>query len=236
MRLTPETKQAIKHYILDAIDLDGYDQYKGIQMSEHDRLKAVFDIFKSEKSFELKRDGEQNAFVSWLQGLPSCFNIDFENWNILQLNAKWGFIPEPKQFGEFTKAEQKILDQWWARIYMTFHAMLTRPGKPLKIKTIDITALDWFDKVNGNSYFAGTVSVNYGMKNAKVLKMPFQYGYGDHYKTEALNELVEAGVITDLKKHQNGSNEGLRKYCERHKIILRTTKHENCKKAELKNL
>lgn len=231
MRTTQETKQAIRQYILDAIDLEGYDQYKGVQLNEHDRLKAVYDIFKSEKSFELKRDGEQSAFVSWLQGLPSCFNIDFENWKILQLSAKWGFIPEPKQFGDFTKAEQKILDQWFGRIYMVFRAMLTRPLKPMKVKTIDITALEWFDKVNGNSYFAGTISVNYGMKNAKVLKMPFQYGYGDHYIDMAGKALSKAGIINGC-----GNTERIGSYCDRNKIILRTSKHENCKKSELNNL
>ena len=71
----------------------------------------------------------------------------------------------------------------------------------MKIKTIDITALDWFDKVNGNSYFAGTISVNYGMKNAKVLKMPFQYGYGDQYRWTALEEMAKAGWLP--KKYSN---------------------------------
>jgi hypothetical protein len=103
----------------------------------------------------------------------------------------------------------------------------------IKIKTIDITALEWFDKVNGNSYFAGSVTVNYGMPNAKTVNMVFQYGYGDHYKDMAFKELETAGIVKDREHANNGSAEALWKYCDRKKIILRTTKHENCKKREL---
>lgn len=105
----------------------------------------------------------------------------------------------------------------------------------MKVKTIDITALSWFDKVNGNSYFAATVIVNYQMKNEQRFTLPFQYGYGDHYVSEAANELDAKGIIK-LEKYSNGSRKSLWGYCEDNKIILRTTKHDNCKKSELKNL
>ena len=49
----------------------------------------------------------------------------------------------------------------------------------MKTKTIDIQAKHWFDKVNGNSYFCGTVTLNYGMKNEETFLMPFQNGYGE---------------------------------------------------------
>jgi len=39
----------------------------------------------------------------------------------------------------------------------------------MKIKTIDVNVKEWFDKVNGNSYFAGTVSLNFGMKTQKII-------------------------------------------------------------------
>lgn len=101
----------------------------------------------------------------------------------------------------------------------------------MKIKTIDITALEWFDKVNGNSYFAGTVTVNYGLPDAKELKMPFRYGYGDHYKDMGFELLRKQGIVTDAEPMER-----LWKYCDRMKIILRYNKHENCKKRELTSL
>lgn len=103
----------------------------------------------------------------------------------------------------------------------------------MKIKTIDITALEWFDKVNGNSYFAGTVTVNFGLPTVKTVNMRFQYGYGDHYKDIAFQTLEKNGLIKDRAHHGNGSAESSWQYCDRKKIILRTTKYENCKKREL---
>jgi hypothetical protein len=54
--------------------------------------------------------------------------------------------------------------------------------------------------VNGNSYFAGQITINYGMKNAKTLYMPFQYGYGSQYEWQAACELAKAGYIEDSTK------------------------------------
>lgn len=67
-----------------------------------------------------------------------------------------------------------------------------------KVKTIDIQAKEWFDKVNGNSYFAGLVTVNYGMEDAKEFIMPFQYGYGRQYEQEAFKVLREANLINTI--------------------------------------
>jgi hypothetical protein len=108
--------------------------------------------------------------------------------------------------------------------------MNTTTATPAKISTIDINALEWFDKVNGNSYFAGTITVNYGTPEAQTFKMPFQYGYGDQYEHEAGNVLHEAGVIK-LEERQS-----LWRYCEENGIILRKNKHTGCKKSELKNI
>ncbi len=97
-----------------------------------------------------------------------------------------------------------------------------------KIKTIDIQAKEWFDKVNGNSYFAGIITINFGMRDEEIFKLPYQYGYGDHYKYMAKELLVEKGIIKADKM------EALWRYCKDHKIILRAYKVENCKKASVK--
>lgn len=98
-----------------------------------------------------------------------------------------------------------------------------------KIKTIDVTAYEWFDKVNGNSYFAGTITINFGMKGQQTINMPYQYGYGDHYRDMAFKALQENNIIPmqpDLTPHW--------RYYEDNNIIARHTKHTNCKKADLK--
>ncbi len=97
----------------------------------------------------------------------------------------------------------------------------------MKIKTIDINALEWLDKVNGNSYFAGTVIVNYQMKTEKRFIMPFQYGYGSHYETMAGKLLQDKGIIS------MGDRSQLWQYCQDKGIILRSNKQINCRKRDL---
>lgn len=98
----------------------------------------------------------------------------------------------------------------------------------MKIKTLDVNAKEWFDKLNGNSYFSGTVTINYGAKTEKTLIMPFQYGYGDHYQQMAFKLLQAEKIIKNIDKMTS-----LWRYCRENNIILRTNKQENCKKRDL---
>ena len=101
--------------------------------------------------------------------------------------------------------------------------------KKSKIKTLDVNCLEWFDKINGNSYFAATIIINYQMKTEKRFILPFQYGYGDQYRFKAFEKLQKEGYIPKEEK-------SFWMYCDKNKIITRFTKHENCKKRELKNI
>jgi hypothetical protein len=100
-------------------------------------------------------------------------------------------------------------------------------GKKIAVKTVDVNAFQWFDKVNGNSYFAGTVCVNFGLKTEKTFKMPFQYGYGDTYQYEALKVLKENKLTIDKDINHLW-------HLRENGVISRTNKVENCKKRDLK--
>ncbi|MFW6311631.1 MAG: hypothetical protein ACOC1K_05285 [Nanoarchaeota archaeon] len=97
----------------------------------------------------------------------------------------------------------------------------------MKVKTIDVQAKEYFDKSGGNSYFSAQVTVNYGMKSEKVLYLPLQYGYDNHYETMTMKKLIDEGIIkADTRKQ-------LYRYCEENNIILRSNKETNCKKREV---
>lgn len=70
-----------------------------------------------------------------------------------------------------------------------------------QIKTIDISTLTWFDRVNGNTYFAQEITLNFAMPNQRTIINPYQYGYSSfiHFAKQAIcNEL---GInMTDLDK------------------------------------
>jgi len=96
--------------------------------------------------------------------------------------------------------------------------------KQSEIKTIDVTTLTWVDRTYGNTYFAQQITINYCMPDQMQIKNPFQYGYSS-YEFEAIKRIKE--VLPDflLREHELRDNG----------IILRHTKHENCKQRELKN-
>jgi len=97
--------------------------------------------------------------------------------------------------------------------------------KTLKIKTIDIQCKEWFDKVNGNSYFSAIITLNFGLiDHQKTINVPFQYGYGDYYIDSALQQLKAENYLP-------ADASVLWKYCNE----LRTSKKQNCLKSEVKN-
>ena len=96
------------------------------------------------------------------------------------------------------------------------------------IRSLSVQGKEWFDKVNGNSYFSAVIQIN----GEPVHKLPFQYGYGSHYLDMANQWLAENGYI-DNPPHNNGSRTSLWSYCQDHHIDFYYSMSENCKKREL---
>ncbi len=94
------------------------------------------------------------------------------------------------------------------------------------VPTIDIVAKEWFDKVNGNSYFAARVVIN----GSKVVNVPFQYGYGDQYLQAITHQLQTDGLLPE------GELYSLPRYCRENGIKLTNNMQRNCLKRELKAL
>lgn len=59
-----------------------------------------------------------------------------------------------------------------------------------EIKTIDINTLTWLDKIDGNTYFAQRITLNYGLDNETEIINPFKYGYSsfDSFAFDALRK------------------------------------------------
>lgn len=59
--------------------------------------------------------------------------------------------------------------------------------------SIFIEGRSWFDKQAGNSYFSCRVWVD-----GKVeFTTPMEYGYGDHFQTDAINKMVKRGYLPE---------------------------------------
>lgn len=103
-----ELDKTVKAYILEAIDNEDYDDAKELK-TDKEKLQFLFDTFKGEYGWSIKLCGMNKAFADWIAGLPSSFNIDFENYKILDLARAWGSIPK-----DATEAqEDKILLNWF---------------------------------------------------------------------------------------------------------------------------
>lgn len=100
--------RTVKAYILEAIDNQGCNNSKELK-TDAEKLQFLFDAFKSEYGWSIERKGMQSAFSDWIMGLPSSFNIDFENYKILELAKLWGSIPRDASEAQ----EDKILANWF---------------------------------------------------------------------------------------------------------------------------
>lgn len=91
-----------------------------------------------------------------------------------------------------------------------------------ELKTIDVQTLEWFDKVNGNTYFASTITLNLGMQNETTLYNEFQYGYDSSHAYKAFAKVKEFfGIDKDVN---------LSDYCYDNNIITRTSKKSALKR------
>lgn len=72
---------------------------------------------------------------------------------------------------------------------MTTNEIATLPAQG--VRSVHLSVKRWRDKVNGNSYFSARVYAD----GREVLRLPFQYGYGNHPEAEALRAARDAGLL-----------------------------------------
>lgn len=104
--------------------------------------------------------------------------------------------------------------------------------KTSEIKTIDLQVKEWFDKINGNSYYAAIITINFNRKNEKTIKMAFRYGYGNHSEYEAFQAIKKE--LNCFKKYKD--NDSFLRVYKAENIDYYYTKEENCLKSELINI
>ena len=95
------------------------------------------------------------------------------------------------------------------------------------LHTIDISAKEWFDKANGNSYHSVQITTNFGKPDEQTFYAPLQYGYDDAYIQTATKVLQQQKLIP------NDEYIVLWRYCEANNIALRNNITRNCKKREV---
>ena len=97
-------------------------------------------------------------------------------------------------------------------------------------KSISINSKEWFDKVNGNSYFAGTVTLDHGTETEETFLIPFQNGYGSQHEQEA------KAILTEFNKISSNWNQNLYSYCKEENVKFSSTIETDCKRKDLKEI
>lgn len=59
------------------------------------------------------------------------------------------------------------------------------------MRSVFVDGREWFDRVNGNSYFSARVYVD----GFEVARIPFQYGYGSAFKSAAAWALQDLEIL-----------------------------------------
>ena len=106
MSRSTEIDKKTKAYLIERIDLDGYEIAAD---SKEEKLAALESIFRAEYGWSIPRRGEIGAITEWLQGLPSAINIEFMNHEILELAKRLGSLP----MDPTTAQEDKILENYF---------------------------------------------------------------------------------------------------------------------------
>lgn len=94
-------------YILDAIHSDTREF-----STDKERIEYFFECFNKEYNDEYYKriyPNETDRIANWLQGLPSCIGIDYENSTIIEIGKSWGYCKTEKKENEF-------IENWFFQI------------------------------------------------------------------------------------------------------------------------
>lgn len=105
-----QVKAKIEKYLIDCIDSEGYDKEL---LTDKEKVTFVAECFKNEYCYEQniqRYKTVQEVLRQWLMGSPSSFNVDFENYKILEVAKTFGNLPEKLT----EKEEDKIINNWFS--------------------------------------------------------------------------------------------------------------------------
>jgi len=110
MKDRKQFNQVVRQYIIDCIDSENYDV---VTTTDAEKLTFLYQTFKSEggspEKLRYYKGNEYKTFENWIQGLPSSFNVDFENYRIIEIAKQWESIPQAAT----DRQEDKILESWF---------------------------------------------------------------------------------------------------------------------------
>lgn len=103
-------RDKLYYFVLTSIDADE-------NATNREKINHFFDCYNSEFNHDYNKryyPNEQERIKNYLQGLPSCINIPFYNWDILELYKELNGIKTLS-----SKKEESVLKNYWGKIAFT---------------------------------------------------------------------------------------------------------------------
>ncbi|HDS0644928.1 TPA: hypothetical protein QDV94_000646 [Escherichia coli] len=98
------------------------------------------------------------------------------------------------------------------------------------VEVVHIAARRWFQASYGNTYFSLSVDVEIDGNFIEVVNVPFQYGYGDHFDTVAMEEFSKVINMED-KEFTRGTY--LSRFCRDNNITVYSSVSDVKRKKDL---
>lgn len=111
-------------YLIESIETDYFTTEP---KTDKDKINAVYKEYEAEfcHDYNIKRyPNDVVRFSEWLMGLPSCINIEFQNYDILELAKKLHGVNELTE-----KQEDVILNNYWLHIADKFLSLRSKLNK-----------------------------------------------------------------------------------------------------------
>jgi len=124
--MTVTNQILVKSYIISAIDNDGYDNSKELN-TINEKLVFLHETFMSEYGkWNLQKTGSYTkSLKEWIAGLPSVFNIDYVNDEIIKKGIEFNSLTEQSTDSQCLK----YIENW-------FHMIATKTTQLLRSEGI----------------------------------------------------------------------------------------------------
>ena len=97
--------QAIENYIFECLDFSCYEKQP---VEKGEQIAFLLKICRREKR-HYNYKTERQMFVDWCYGLPSAFNMDYQQFRVLELCKQFG-LTVPKN-------DYDLFDFWYGKLY-----------------------------------------------------------------------------------------------------------------------
>ena len=104
----------LEKYIFECID---FSEYQENPTEKRKKLIYLLEVCKKEKRYNAYKT-EKYMFIEWCYGLPSCFNMDYQQYKVIELMKAFN-IPIPKN-------EYELYDRWYGQLYDSIKYLISK--------------------------------------------------------------------------------------------------------------